>query len=101
MGGGQWAGSMAGRAATPATAAIQWRKRLWGDREYEMTKEVSNNWRTAVIGRYPHPGRGFTQGLVAGSGAARETAVWESTGLYGESAVCRYRLGHQEPQKRA
>jgi glutamine cyclotransferase len=54
-----------------------------------------------VLGRYPHPGRGFTQGLVAGTGSARDTAVWESTGLYGESALVRYRLGHLQPQRRA
>jgi glutaminyl-peptide cyclotransferase len=41
-----------------------------------------------VIGRHPHPGRGFTQGLITDG----ET-VWESTGLYGESSLCRYRLG--------
>jgi glutaminyl-peptide cyclotransferase len=36
----------------------------------------------------PHPGRGFTQGLIVDGGT-----VWESTGEYGESALCRYRLG--------
>lgn len=35
----------------------------------------------------PHPGRGFTQGLLAVGGT-----VWESTGGYGESALTRYRL---------
>jgi glutaminyl-peptide cyclotransferase len=61
-----------------------------------------------VLGDYPHPGRGFTQGLLAGtslshgsSGSARETAVWESTGQYGQSALLRYRLGHVQPQRRA
>lgn len=54
-----------------------------------------------MIGRYPHPGRGFTQGLIAGTGSARQIAIWESTGLYGQSALCRYRLGHVEPQRRA
>lgn len=54
-----------------------------------------------MIGRYPHPGRGFTQGLIAGTGSARDTAVWESAGGYGESALCRYRLGHLQPQQRA
>jgi glutamine cyclotransferase len=54
-----------------------------------------------VIRRYPHPGRGFTQGLIAGNGSASQTAIWESTGLYGESALCRYRLGHRQPQRRA
>ncbi len=58
-------------------------------------------WRVEVLGRYAHPGRGFTQGLVVGNGAAGEIAVWESTGLYGESALCRYRLGQLEPQRRA
>jgi glutaminyl-peptide cyclotransferase len=53
-----------------------------------------------VIRRYPHPGRGFTQGLIAGTGSASQTAIWESTGLYGESGLCRYRLGHLRPQQR-
>lgn len=35
----------------------------------------------------PHPGRGFTQGLIADG-----DALWESTGGYGESALTRYRL---------
>ena len=54
-----------------------------------------------MIGRYPHPGRGFTQGLIAGTGSARQIAIWESTGLYGQSALCRYRLGHLQPQRHA
>jgi len=44
--------------------------------------------RLKVLRRLPHPGRGFTQGLTAENGT-----VWESTGLYGESAVRRYHLG--------
>jgi glutamine cyclotransferase len=55
-------------------------------------------WRVEVVQRHPHPGRGFTQGLITGTGAAREIAVWESTGRYGQSALCRYRLGHLQPQ---
>jgi glutamine cyclotransferase len=43
-----------------------------------------------------HPGRGFTQGLIADG----ET-VWESTGLYGQSALCRYPLGSDRPERRA
>jgi glutaminyl-peptide cyclotransferase len=58
-------------------------------------------WRAEVVERYPHPGRGFTQGLIAGAGSAPEHAVWESTGLYGQSAICRYRLGRLQPDKRA
>jgi glutamine cyclotransferase len=54
-----------------------------------------------VVRRYPHPGRGFTQGLITGTGSARETAIWESTGLYGQSALCRYRLGRPQSQQRA
>lgn len=38
--------------------------------------------------KVPHPGRGFTQGLIAEGGA-----VWESTGNYGESLLRRYELG--------
>ena len=34
--------------------------------------------RLQVLRRLPHPGRGFTQGLILAGGA-----VWESTGLYG------------------
>jgi glutaminyl-peptide cyclotransferase len=48
-----------------------------------------------VIRRHPHPGRGFTQGLIA-DGAT----VWESTGLYGASALCRYQLGAGQVQQR-
>ena len=44
--------------------------------------------RLKVLRRLPHPGRGFTQGLIAEDGT-----VWESTGMYGESAVRRYQLG--------
>jgi glutaminyl-peptide cyclotransferase len=44
--------------------------------------------RARVLRRLPHPGRGFTQGLIT-DGAT----VWESTGLYGQSALRRYRLG--------
>ncbi len=36
----------------------------------------------------PHPGRGFTQGLVVDG-----SMVWESTGYYGQSALRRYELG--------
>jgi glutaminyl-peptide cyclotransferase len=54
-----------------------------------------------VIRSYPHPGRGFTQGLIVGNGMARELAIWESTGLYGQSALTRYRLGNVSPQRRA
>jgi glutamine cyclotransferase len=48
-----------------------------------------------VLRRVPHPGRGFTQGLLWADGM-----VWESTGLYGESAVLRYRLGLADPEYR-
>ena len=53
-------------------------------------------WRAEVVRRLPHPGRGFTQGLIAADGV-----VWESTGLYGSSALCRYRLGADRPDQRA
>jgi glutaminyl-peptide cyclotransferase len=42
-----------------------------------------------VVRRLPHPGRGFTQGLLACPG----DRVLESTGLYGQSQLRRYRLG--------
>jgi glutaminyl-peptide cyclotransferase len=43
-----------------------------------------------------HPGRGFTQGLVA-----EDEIVYESTGQYGVSALCRYRLGARQAEQRA
>ena len=53
-------------------------------------------WRAEVVRRLPHPGRGSTQGLIAADGM-----VWESTGLYGSSALCRYPLGADQPDQRA
>src|SRR2546429_9440577 len=53
-------------------------------------------WRAGVVRRMAHPGRGFTQGLIADG----ET-VWESTGLYGQSALCRYPLGSAQAERRA
>jgi glutamine cyclotransferase len=44
--------------------------------------------RLEVLARLPHPGRGFTQGLIADG-----RTVWESTGQYGQSALRRYQLG--------
>ena len=44
----------------------------------------------------PHPGRGFTQGLIVAEGT-----VWESTGGYGQSALRRYPLGAQRPEGEA
>ncbi|MEP7024236.1 MAG: glutaminyl-peptide cyclotransferase [Actinomycetota bacterium] len=44
--------------------------------------------RVRVLERLPHLGRGFTQGLIADG-----RAVWESTGLYGQSLLRRYQLG--------
>jgi glutaminyl-peptide cyclotransferase len=41
-----------------------------------------------VLRRMPHPGRGFTQGLILDGGT-----VWESVGGYGQSALCRYQAG--------
>jgi glutaminyl-peptide cyclotransferase len=49
-----------------------------------------------VVRRLAHPGRGFTQGLITDG----ET-VWESTGGYGTSALCRYPLGAAEVAQRA
>jgi len=47
--------------------------------------------RLKELRRLPHPGRGFTQGLLLSG-----DTVWESSGLYGESALRRYRLGARE-----
>ncbi|HEX4089219.1 MAG TPA: glutaminyl-peptide cyclotransferase [Trebonia sp.] len=44
--------------------------------------------RVQVARRVPHPGRGFSQGLLAEAGS-----VWESIGEYGQSALRRYELG--------
>lgn len=52
--------------------------------------------RVQVVRRVPHPGRGFTQGLIASG----ET-VWESTGLRGESALRRYQAGAERPEAQA
>ena len=52
--------------------------------------------RLTVLRRLPHPGRGFTQGLIAADGV-----VWESTGQYGQSTVRRYRLGADQPDAAA
>ncbi len=49
-----------------------------------------------VIRRVAHPGRGFTQGLIADDGM-----VYESTGRYGVSALCRYPLGAGRAEQRA
>jgi glutaminyl-peptide cyclotransferase len=49
-----------------------------------------------VLRRHCHPGRGFTQGLVV-----RGNTVWESTGLYGQSALVRYELGAADPERSA
>ena len=46
--------------------------------------------------RLPHPGRGFTQGLILDG----ET-VWESTGVYGKSSLRRYHLGAPQPEGQA
>jgi glutamine cyclotransferase len=51
-------------------------------------------WRADVIGRYAHPGRGFTQGLIVSDGT-----IWESIGRYGNSALCRYPLGAARPEQ--
>ena len=49
-----------------------------------------------MIRRVAHPGRGFTQGLIADDGA-----VYESTGGYEASALCRYPLGARQVEQRA
>jgi glutaminyl-peptide cyclotransferase len=47
--------------------------------------------RLHVLRRLPHPGRGFTQGLIVADGT-----VWESTGGYGQSLLRRYPLGAEQ-----
>ena len=48
-----------------------------------------------MIRRVAHPGRGFTQGLIAD-----DSTVCESTGGYGASALCRYPLGAGQVEQR-
>jgi glutaminyl-peptide cyclotransferase len=47
--------------------------------------------RVKVVRTLPHPGRGFTQGLMA-----EGETVWESGGQYGMSVLRRYKLGAAE-----
>lgn len=49
--------------------------------------------RVHVLRRLPHPGRGFTQGLISDG-----TTVWESTGLHGQSTLRRYQLGSDQAE---
>jgi glutaminyl-peptide cyclotransferase len=49
-------------------------------------------YRVSVVRRLPHPGRGFTQGLIV-----EGNTVFESLGLYGESVLRRYQPGGQAP----
>jgi glutaminyl-peptide cyclotransferase len=50
--------------------------------------------RVRVMRRMPHPGNGFTQGLIAEWGDQDgSSSVWESTGQYGQSTLRRYELG--------
>ncbi len=62
-----------------------------------MLATIMRTWRATVVRRLAHPGRGFTQGLIAGD----DGTVWESTGRYGASALCRYRLGAGQVERRA
>jgi glutaminyl-peptide cyclotransferase len=48
-------------------------------------------YRVKVLRTVPHPGRGFTQGLLVADGT-----VWESSGQYGMSALHQYPLGATE-----
>lgn len=48
-------------------------------------------YRVRVLRTLPHPGRGFTQGLIVSGGT-----VWESSGQYGISALRQYELGAAE-----
>ncbi|MGH2929930.1 MAG: glutaminyl-peptide cyclotransferase, partial [Solirubrobacteraceae bacterium] len=52
--------------------------------------------RVKVLRTLPHPGRAFTQGLLA-----EGDTVWESSGQYGSSALRRYDLGAAEVSARA
>jgi glutaminyl-peptide cyclotransferase len=52
--------------------------------------------RVKVVRTLPHPGRGFTQGLLA-----EGETVWESGGQYGMSVLRRYDLGARGPAAEA
>jgi glutamine cyclotransferase len=52
--------------------------------------------RVQVVAVLPHPGRGFTQGLLADGGT-----LWESVGQYGQSALRRYTPGATAPAAEA
>jgi glutamine cyclotransferase len=47
-----------------------------------------------MLNRIAHPARGFTQGLIVNG-----PIIWESTGLYGQSALRRYRLGAPQAEQ--
>jgi glutaminyl-peptide cyclotransferase len=49
--------------------------------------------RVRVVGRMPHPGKGFTQGLIVDWDGRNGRTVWESTGQYGQSLLRRYEVG--------
>jgi glutaminyl-peptide cyclotransferase len=53
-------------------------------------------YRVWVVRKVPHPGRGFTQGLIT-----EGNTVWESTGNYGESLIRQYELGVPAPEIQA
>ncbi|MGN6796209.1 MAG: glutaminyl-peptide cyclotransferase [Streptosporangiaceae bacterium] len=54
------------------------------------------SFRLQVLNRIPHPARGFTQGFVVSGSTA-----WESTGMYGQSALHRYQLGAPQVERSA
>jgi glutaminyl-peptide cyclotransferase len=57
--------------------------------------------RVHVVRRMPHPGNGFTQGLIAEWGGQDVSSVWESTGQYGQSTLRRYEAGASVPAAQA
>ena len=57
--------------------------------------------RVHVVRRMPHPGNGFTQGLIAEWGGQDVSSVWESTGQYGQSTLRRYAAGASVPAAQA
>lgn len=52
--------------------------------------------RVRVVRTVPHPGRVFTQGIIADG-----SSIWESAGSYGQSALRRYDLGSDSASARA
>jgi glutamine cyclotransferase len=74
------------------TGALRFRRYRMGNFNSPSARRRDNPvvrfFRVRVIRTLPHPGRGFTQGLLA-----EGQTVWESSGQYGLSVLRRYEFG--------